>query len=105
MRIFFDTEFIEDGRTIDLISIGMVDKNGLAYYAENAECDLSRAAPWVKKNGWTTEIPARHSRNQSSNHYFTTEAQSSQSWEYLTIENSFLRALRAYATRQRRFGS
>lgn len=24
MRYFFDTEFIEDGKTIDLISIGMV---------------------------------------------------------------------------------
>jgi len=54
MKIFFDTEFIEDGHTIDLISIGMVkeDENGAAsfFYAENSECDLNRADPWVKEN-------------------------------------------------------
>jgi hypothetical protein len=42
---------------------------------------------------------ARRSRNQSSNPYFTTEAQSSQSSEYLLIKNFLLRALRASAVR------
>ena len=32
-RIFYDTEFLEDGRTIDLISIGMVRDDGAEYYA------------------------------------------------------------------------
>lgn len=50
MRVWFDTEFIEDGKTIDLISIGMVREDGATYYAENIECDLSKASPWVKKN-------------------------------------------------------
>lgn len=50
MRIWFDTEFIEDGRTIDLLSIGMVREDGARYYAEPAECDLSRAGDWVKAN-------------------------------------------------------
>jgi hypothetical protein len=50
MRIWFDTEFIEDGRTIDLISIGMVREDGEAYYAECGECDLVRADDWVQKN-------------------------------------------------------
>ncbi len=50
MRYFFDTEFIEDGRTIDLISIGIVSEDGLAYYAESSDCDLSRASEWVQKN-------------------------------------------------------
>lgn len=49
-RIWFDTEFIEDGRTIDLISIGMVREDGATFYAENADCDLSRASPWVQEN-------------------------------------------------------
>jgi hypothetical protein len=40
---------------------------------------------------------ARQSRNRNSNRYFTTEAQSSQSSEYLLIKNSLLRALRASA--------
>lgn len=50
MRFWFDTEFIEDGRTIDLMSIGIVSEDGREYYAENAECDLSRADEWVKAN-------------------------------------------------------
>lgn len=50
MRIWFDTEFIEDGRMIDLISIGAVREDGLLFYAENSECDLSRASDWVREN-------------------------------------------------------
>jgi hypothetical protein len=50
MLIFFDTEFIEDGRTIELISIGMVREDGKEYYACFSDCDLSRANDWVKEN-------------------------------------------------------
>lgn len=50
MRYFFDTEFIEDGKTIDLISIGIVAEDGLGYYAESSNCDLSRASEWVRAN-------------------------------------------------------
>lgn len=50
MKIWFDTEFIEDGKTIDLMSIGAVREDGKQYYAEVIECDLSRASPWVRRN-------------------------------------------------------
>lgn len=50
MRIFLDTEFIEDGVTIDLISIGLVAEDGGELYMENGECDLSKASRWVKEN-------------------------------------------------------
>lgn len=50
MKIWFDTEFIEDGKTIDLISIGMVREDGNALYFESAECDRSKASPWVQDN-------------------------------------------------------
>lgn len=50
MRIWFDTEFIDDGRTVDLISIGMAREDGATYYAESSECDHSRACEWVQKN-------------------------------------------------------
>lgn len=49
-KIWFDTEFIEDGKTIDLISIGLIREDGQTFYAECLECDLSRASEWVKKN-------------------------------------------------------
>lgn len=49
-RIFFDTEFIEDGATIDLLSIGLVAENGDEYYAEPEEAKRTRADAWVSKN-------------------------------------------------------
>jgi hypothetical protein len=50
MKIWFDTEFVEDGNTIDLLSIGMVREDGATYYAEPAETDRSRACEWVTAN-------------------------------------------------------
>lgn len=50
MKIWFDTEFIEDGKTIDLISIGLVRDDHATLYFENSECDYSRASPWVREN-------------------------------------------------------
>jgi hypothetical protein len=46
--IYYDTEFIEDGRTIDLISIGMVAEDGREYYAVNSEADWER----IKGDDW-----------------------------------------------------
>lgn len=50
MRFWLDTEFIEDGKTIELISIAFVAEDGRELYCENKECDLSRANDWVKEN-------------------------------------------------------
>jgi hypothetical protein len=50
MKIWFDTEFIEDGRTIDLISIGMVREDGATYYAESDQWIPGKASSWVKEN-------------------------------------------------------
>jgi len=50
MKYFFDTEFIEDGKTIDLISIGIVDQDGREFYAESNEINLDKANDWVKQN-------------------------------------------------------
>jgi hypothetical protein len=49
-RYFYDCEFIEDGRTVDLVSIGMVDEHGREFYAVSTEFDGSRAVPWVRRN-------------------------------------------------------
>ncbi|WP_343600948.1 polyadenylate-specific 3'-exoribonuclease AS [Mycobacterium sp.] len=48
MRYFYDTEFIEDGRTIDLISIGVAAEDGREYYAVSTEFDAQRAGRWVR---------------------------------------------------------
>jgi len=60
MRYFLDTEFIEDGKTIDLISIAFVCEDGRHLYRGNAECDLNRANEWVQKNVIPI-LPTKHS--------------------------------------------
>ena len=50
IRYWLDTEFIEDGHTIDLISIGVVCEDGREFYAENTHADLSNANEWVQEN-------------------------------------------------------
>lgn len=50
MRFFYDTEFIDDGRTIELISIGMVCEDGREYYAVSTAFDPERAGPWVRQH-------------------------------------------------------
>ena len=56
MRICFDTEFIEDGRTIDLISIGLVRADGETYYAVNADLPAKR----IRAHGWLMENVVPH---------------------------------------------
>jgi hypothetical protein len=50
VRYFYDCEFIEDGRTIELVSIGVVDADGREFYAVSTEFDPDRAIPWVRRN-------------------------------------------------------
>lgn len=49
-RYFYDCEFVEDGRIIDLVSIGVVDEAGREFYAVSTEFDGSRALPWVRRH-------------------------------------------------------
>ncbi len=60
VNYFLDTEFIEDGRTIDIISIGVVCEDGRELYLCNSDCDLSRANDWVKENV-VPHLPPRES--------------------------------------------
>ncbi|MGI6798507.1 polyadenylate-specific 3'-exoribonuclease AS [Gordonia sihwensis] len=50
MRYFYDTEFIEDGTTIELVSIGVVGEDGREFYAVSTEFDPARAGDWVRTN-------------------------------------------------------
>ena len=50
MRFFYDTEFIEDGTTIELISIGIIREDGREYYAVSTDFDPARAGDWVRSN-------------------------------------------------------
>ncbi len=51
MRFWFDTEFYENGRTIELISIGVVSEDGRTYYAETPDARrLAGATNWLATN-------------------------------------------------------
>jgi 3' exoribonuclease, RNase T-like len=65
--ICYDTEFIEDGRTIDLISIGLVDRNGQEYYAVSSEFSQEKLFEnkWLVDNVWPT-LPTRTVRGGRS---------------------------------------
>ncbi|MER5903016.1 3'-5' exoribonuclease [Streptomyces mirabilis] len=49
--IDYDLEFLEDGRTIELISIGMVRDDGREYYAVNRDMPVQR----IRKHKWLME--------------------------------------------------
>jgi hypothetical protein len=48
LRYFYDTEFIDDGRTIELVSVGVVAEDGREYYAVSTEFNPDLAGRWVR---------------------------------------------------------
>lgn len=50
-RVYIDAEFLEDGRTIDLISLALIKDTGEEYYAVNAEMPLRR----IQQHEWLME--------------------------------------------------
>lgn len=51
-RVYYDCEFLEDGRTIELISIGMVAEDGRELYLVNRDMPVRRIRrhPWLMAN-------------------------------------------------------
>ena len=72
MRFFYDCEFIEDGRTIELVSIGIVAEDGREYYAVNGNVQWERIArsenTWVRENVWK-HLPTSGPGQLSLNRY------------------------------------
>ena len=52
----YDTEFLENGETIELISIGIVCDDGRGYYAVNSDMPADR----IRKDKWLLENVWRH---------------------------------------------
>jgi hypothetical protein len=52
MKFFYDCEFLDDGVTIDLISIGIVREDGAEFYAVNRDTAWKRVAKhtWLVDN-------------------------------------------------------
>ena len=60
----YDLEFLEDGKTIELISIGIVCADGREYYAVNADMPVDRIKNhhWLMENVWPS-LPLRGERS------------------------------------------
>lgn len=56
MKHWYDAEFIEDGKTIDLVSIGIVAEDGREFYAVSSEFNVNKLLKrtWLKDNVWPT---------------------------------------------------
>jgi len=50
MKFFLDCEFIENGVTIDLLSIALVCEDGREFYRQNADAKFKSASDWVWRN-------------------------------------------------------
>lgn len=62
MKIYYGTEFLEDGNTIRLISIGMVREDGKEYYAVVNDLELMQDVynhTWLRENVWPS-LPTGH---------------------------------------------
>lgn len=64
MRIFFDTEFYENGKTIELISIGLVREDGATYYAETILADF-----YCKQSSWLIDNVRPHLKGAKAEKY------------------------------------
>lgn len=60
MRFFIDTEFLEDGLTIELISIGIVRGDGQEYYAETYAMHHPEIGQRIREHEWLMENVVPH---------------------------------------------
>jgi hypothetical protein len=97
----YDTEFLEDGRTIDLISIGIVAEDGREYYAVNSDADWGRIEEheWLMENVWP-HLPLRGrkpwpeftAQQSSDGHLDTTDIRVKPHWVIANEVREFLLA-------------
>jgi 3' exoribonuclease, RNase T-like len=55
VKTFYDTEFLEDGERIHLISIGLVREDGAEYYAVSQEATKRPLCNRIRKHDWLME--------------------------------------------------
>lgn len=86
MRFWFDTEFYENGRTIELISIGVVSEDGRTYYAETPEARrLAATTHWLAANvapHLTQDNRHTYERWQIGNALITFMGEKPEIWAY-----------------------
>ena len=99
--IDYDLEFLEDGRHIELISIGMVCDDGREYYAVNSDMPVDRILnhQWLKANVWP-HLPLRgykpapqiNALQQSDGSLDTTDTRVKPKWVIANEVREFVQA-------------
>lgn len=83
MKIWFDTEFYEDGDTIELISIGAVREDGKTFYAEVIDAaDLCLQSDWLKENVLPHLRGPKKPRRHISQEFFEFVGEKPEFWAY-----------------------
>jgi len=86
LRFWFDTEFYENGRTIELISIGVVSEDGKTFYAETPEARrLAATTQWLANNvgpHLTQDDRHKYERWQIGNALITFMGEKPEIWAY-----------------------
>ncbi|WP_367128314.1 hypothetical protein [Saccharothrix sp. HUAS TT1] len=61
MKFWYDCEFVEDGVTIDLVSIGIVAEDDREFYGISADFDQGKLLrnDWLRTNVWP-HLPVKH---------------------------------------------
>ena len=88
-RYFVDTEFLEDGKTIELVSIGVVCEDGREYYAVSTDFDANAAIPWVREHV-LTQLPPPNDPAWKPNRvireellaFFTADGRDPETWAW-----------------------
>lgn len=60
MLYFIDEEFIEDGKTIDLVSIGIIAEDGRELYLQSVAFDPDKASQWVQDHVFSSLVVCPH---------------------------------------------
>lgn len=60
IRYWYDTEFLETGDSIDLISIGIVASDGREYYAVNEEINAGKLHSAIRRHRWLMDNVVPH---------------------------------------------
>ena len=83
MKIWFDTEFYEDGDTIELISIGAVREDGQTFYAETTEAaQLCHQSDWLMENVFPHLRGKGIARRHIAQQFFEFAGEKPEFWAY-----------------------
>lgn len=83
MKFWFDTEFYEDGRKIELISIGVVSEDGRTYYGEAPLSHMiASTTPWLRENVWPHLRGPHVERRQMADDLIAFMGEKPEIWAY-----------------------